>query len=438
MIIHFKKKLIVCFSTIAQLILYFTLSSQELGLNYLQSTQVYNGRNPSTPFPRKTVINLPDLSGNLYSQTKGYSDWITNKNFSLENFWSSLEKRAYTAGTSWSLRSFYFGKKYNRFQWGISHSFEGVSNFKFHKDLVGIFAFGNAGLLKKESAAQTELLHVAPVFNTNLYQSFGVELAIISNDHWGIGGGIKYLSGIYNITSDIRKLDIDIRDPFELKAAEDWTIKSGNFITNLSLDSSVINRKPVSPGTHSGVAFSFGIYHQQKNWRWSGQIQDVGFIQWKGTEFSRSGNTVYKGIDIPDLLTADKNIFNQITDTLKNLVSVTKKSINYTTKIRTNVVLDALYTLTEKVSIGGAALYRINNPFNYWKISGTGVYRPSQFIHMGGQLSVDSYSFINIGIYGSCKLSVVNLYGSFDHIGALLSPARANRFSGNIGMSIMW
>ena len=86
----------------------------------MQSNQVFNGRNSAVPFPEKTVIGLPDISGTLFNESGGFQNWITDRTISLENFWSRLQRKNYIASVAWSGRSFFFGKKYKKFQWGIS------------------------------------------------------------------------------------------------------------------------------------------------------------------------------------------------------------------------------------------------------------------------------------------------------------------------------
>lgn len=414
------------------------LNAQETGLNWMQSNQVFNGRNSAVPYPEKTVIGLPDISGTLFNESGGFQNWITDRTISLENFWSRLQRKNYIASVAWSGRSFFFGKKYKNFQWGISHSFEGESNFKYNKDLVGLFTFGNYGLLEKEPVAKNEPLSLTPVFNTTLYQTIGFETGIFINEHFSIGAGVKYISGFFNTVSDIKQFELDIRDPFTIKATENWTIQSANLINSLSFDSTVISRSQVDFGKHPGAAFSFGVFHSTSHLKMGAQLRDIGFIKWNGDKYSRSGVTTYAGIQINDLLTADKNIFNQITDTLKNLGTVKKSAENYKTTLRSKFIADILYDLNNQFSIGANVLYRFNYFDPYWKAATAAVFSPSKIINLGSQVSFDRYENFNIGLFGALNISVVRLYGSIDHIPVLVSPDKVNRFSGNVGLAVMW
>lgn len=414
------------------------LDAQEIGLNWLQSNQVFNGRNSAVPYPKKTVIGLPDISGTLFNESGGFQNWITDKTVSLENFWLGLERKNYTTSVAWSGRSLFFGKKYKKFQWGISHSIDGESNFKYNKDLVGLFTYGNYGLLEKEPILKSQALSITPVFNTTLYQSIGIETGIFINDQFSIGAGVKYISGFFNTVSDIKQFDLDIRDPFTIKANENWTIQSANFINSLSFDSTTISRNQIDFGKHPGVAFTVGIFHSDSKIKAGAQLRDIGFIHWDGDKYSRSGVTTYSGIRVNDLLTADKNIFNQITDTLKNLGTVQKSASTYRTSLRSKFIADVLYDLNTKFSIGVSVLYRFNFFDPYWKIAAGTVFSPSKIVHLGSQLSFDRYDNINIGLFGALNVSAVRFYGSIDHIPVLINPEKANRFSGNVGLAVMW
>lgn len=414
------------------------LNAQEIGLNWLQSQQVFHGRNTAVPFPKKTVIGLPDISGMLFNESGRFQNWITDRTISLENSWLGLERKDYTASVAWTGRTFFFGKKYKKFQWGISHSIDGETNFIYHKDLVGLFTFGNYGLLEKEPLAKSQSLSLTPVFNTSLYQTIGLESGLFINDQLSIGAGLKYISGFFNTVSDVRQFDLDIRDPFTIKATENWSVQSANLIRSLSFDSTTISRSQIDFGKHPGLAFSIGIFYNSDVLQIGAQLRDIGFISWNGDNFSRSGVTSYSGIRVNDLLTADKNIFNQITDTLKSLGTVQQSAVRYKTSLRSKFIADVLYDINPKFSVGASVLYRFNYFDPYWKLAAGALFSPSKIINMGSQVSFDQYDNLSIGLFGAINVSVIRFYGSIDHIPVLVTPDKVNRFSGNVGLAVMW
>ena len=279
---------------------------------------------------------------------------------------------------------------------------------------MGLFTYGNYGLLEKEPITKSQSLSLTPVFNTTLYQSIGLETGIFINEQFSIGAGVKYISGFFNTVSDIKQFDLDIRDPFTIKATENWTIQSANLINSLSFDSTVISRSQVDFGKHPGAAFSFGVFHSTGNFKMGAQLRDIGFIKWNGDKYSRSGVTTYSGIQINDLLTADKNIFNQITDTLKNLGTVKKSAENYKTSLRSRFIADMMYDLNNQFSIGASVLYRFNYFDPYWKVATAAVFSPSKIINLGSQVSFDRYENFNIGLFGALNISVAVSYTHLD------------------------
>ena len=238
--------------------------------------------------------------------------------------------------------------------------------------------------------------------------------------------------------SDVKQFDLDIRDPFTIKATENWTIQSANFINSLSFDSTIVSSGQIGFGKHPGVAFTVGIFHSGPKIKVGAQLRDIGFINWDGDKYSRSGVTTYSGIKINDLLTADKNIFNQITDTLKNLGTVMKSAAKYKTSLRSKFIADVVYDLNAKFSIGASALYKFNYFDHYWKIATAAVFSPSKIFNIGSQISFDQVDNLNLGLFGALKVSIIRFYGSIDHIPVLVNPDKANRFSGNMGLAVMW
>lgn len=419
-----------------------TTYSQELGLNFLQKDQLFNGRNPAVPFPKKTVIGLPDVSGNLYNESGKLGNFYSSSNgnmvLNLETWWKSLERKNYDTDAGWSVRTFYFGKKFSQFQFGISHSVEGDAYFQYNKDLVGLIAFGNYGLLDREPLAKTQPLSLAPILNTQAYQSFALDLAYLINDNWSVGITAKYLSGLFSTKSSIQKFDLDIRDPLVIKADENWSIRSADLIQSFAIDSLKINRTVNTFGTHPGVAFSAGAFYSSDQLKIGAQLRDLGFIHWNGVEYSRSGTTEYPGLRIDNLLQTDAGIFNQIKDTLKALTSVKKNAASFNTAIIGRLILDGQYALTDKWELGGAFLYRFNNYHSYMRWAASTVFKPAHFFSIGGQVAIDSYYKLTAGLFGSIRISVVNLYMSLDQLPVLFDARNSSRFGANVGLSVMW
>lgn len=416
---------------------------QDLGMHLLAKDQVFYSRNPALPLPKKTVIGLPEGSGHLFNEGGSLMDWTTTasdgkRSVSLQRIWKSLDHKEYTSEANWAIRTFYFGKRLSKFQLGLYHTFNGDFDLQYNKELVGLLGYGNFGFLQQEPIAKTQVLDIKPQATVSVYQSIGFEGAYFINDRLSIGGGLQYLAGLYDFRSDVRRLDVDIRDPLTLKSDEDWTLHTADLVEQLSIDSIILGSGRRALGTHPGLAFNLGTSYRGDRFKIGLQVRDLGMIKWNGTTFSRQGSINYSGISIDDFLKINQSVFNQIKDTLRAITQITKFTGNYTAKLSGKVIVDAQYQIAEKWMFGGVLYYRSNTAQPYTRLMGGVQYQPSSVFLLGTQLSTDTHQTFNVGVMGALRIGVFNLYLSTDQIGAWFNPAAINRFSGIAGMSVMW
>lgn len=421
----------------------FLLEAQDLGMQLLDRDQIFLGRNPALPFPKKTVIGLPEGSGHLFNESGSLDDWQNTtsdgkRSISLQSIWKALDHKDYLTEANWAIRSFYFGKKWSKFQFGLYHSFQGDFTFKYNKELVGLLGYGNYGFLQQETLAKTQVLDISPQAAVTVYQAIGVEAAYFLNDRLSIGGGIQFLGGLYDFRSEVNRFDADLRDPLTLKTDEDWSLHTAELVDQISIDSISLDGDRGALGTHPGVGFNIGVNYSIDKFKAGLQVRDLGMIRWDGITYSRKGSTNYSGIQIDNFLDVNQNVFNQITDTLRVIANVNKSSGTYTGKLAGKFILDGQFHLSEKWMTGGVLYYSSNYVQNYWRLMGGIVYQPSKVLHIGTQLSFDAHQKINVGVMGALRLGVVNLYLSVDQVSALINPAAIDRFSGTVGISVMW
>ncbi|MBK7439043.1 MAG: hypothetical protein IPK94_20370 [Saprospiraceae bacterium] len=422
---------------------YALLPAQDPGPLFMAKDQMYQDRNPAMPYPKKNIIGLPEMRGQIYSETGTLNDWNRKnpdgtQSIYLQDIWKSLERKDYTTEAGFSIKSFSFGKKYDRWQFNLSHRIRGDVDFTYNKDLVGLVAYGNYGLLNVEPLAMTQVLDLRPRLSTSLYQSLGIEAAYFINDQWSLGIGADYLAGWYEVDAKVRKFDLDIHDPLTISAKEDWTLRSADLIQSVSIDSFNVKYDGQALGKHPGAAFAVGLFHHTSQWQFGLQVRDLGWISWEGKAYSRKAETNYSGLQVNDFLNVDGGIFDHIKDTLRTLTNVDESNIKYRTSLQSRIILDAQYHLSDRWS-GGGAIYMVNNaPATYWRVMAGTVYRPSQVFEFGGDISLDSYHKINLGLFGALRLSIFNIYMSMEHLPGFFNPNGTSRLGGSMGINLMW
>ncbi len=418
--------------------------SQDISMQAFEKDLYFSNRNPAVPFDKKFNIGFPEGTGYLFSENNTLSNWLNTNNangsrtISLQNLWSHLERKNYNLSSGYDVRTVSFGVKFKRIQFNLEHKISGDTYLEYNKDLVGLIAFGNYGLLNKEPLAKSQALDIGPSINTKLFQSIGIDAAFILNEHISIGGGVSFLSGLFSAVSDQHQFKLDIHDPLTLSANENWSLRTADLVQSLSLDSFKIKHNPVNWSRHPGVSFKLGIFTQNQTSQFSLQVRDLGFINWDGTEYSRNAITTYSGLQINDFLKIDKGLFDHIQDTIKNLASVHTSNLVYKTSLSARIIANGLYHLGDHWSIGGTGLYALNPINPYWKIMPFIRFTPSKIFSINGNLSIDSYSKLNAGLAGYIKLSVVHLYMGVENLPVLVAPDQVNRFAATLGLSVSW
>ncbi|MDZ4709318.1 MAG: DUF5723 family protein [Saprospiraceae bacterium] len=418
------------------------LVAQDLGIHMMSRDQVFLGRNPAIPFSKNTIIGLPEGSGILDLQA-GKGDWLVSqkdgsRKISLADGWEGLGQETYQVGVSWRLRSFFIGKKFNRFQLGISHELEGNSLIGFNRDLAGILAFGNYGYLQKQPLAKEQPLDLEIDVKNEIFNGFGIQLGYLFN-RVSIGGSLRYLSGLQELHTEVNQLELDIRDPLSITSREDWKVYSANLVNEINLDS--IQFIPFTDlnilGRHPGFSGSIGIAYQSPEVLLALQWKDIGSIRWKdGTLFSRKGTINYSGISVPNLLTLDPNVFNSIGDTLRKLVSVDKMVSQYRSQLRSNILAEFQYYFLNKWNLGSAINYYLDR--RWWQVMAGVNYQLFEQLSLGSQGSYNASGRFNIGLHAALRLAAFNLYLNTDHIQSLYPTTNLNQFSARVGISLMW
>ena len=421
----------------------FVAFNQDIGISLMNRDQLYSNRNIAIPYPKKNNFALPEFSGSLLNESGSLNQWLLNtgagtRTIDLQTLWKSIDRRDYLSQVGWNIQTLAFGKKYNRFQWMVAHKISGDLNFIYNKDLLGILAFGNYGYLQQEPLAKTQALDLKPASEIAVYQSIGVDVAYFLNDHNSIGAGINYLSGWYDFKTDIKKFELDIRDPLAIKANEDWSVRTAHLIDYLSLDSVKVNKKNATWGRHPGMSINLGYSHHTDRMQFGIQVRDLGRIKWKGKQYSRNAITNYSGIRINDLLNIDKGVFDHITDSIKAFTSVDQSDASYSTILPPKIMLDAQYYLSDQWTLGGAIFYSTGSIRPYWKTMLGAEFKPLPFLNIASNVSLDKYHHFDLGLSTSLRVSILHFYLNFSPLPAIWHSGVYNHIAGSAGLSVQW
>ncbi len=428
-------------------------SQKNFTLYNMKSTPQAISVNPSFMPKAKLYISLPI----------GMVDFgVTNSAFSFNTL---FKKRADDSlaidakGVIEGLKPLnYFSVETNNELFGLGIKFKGLYlsfnttlksrfNFVYPKDLIQ-FAFEGNGKNFLDKRVSLDGLSIN--LNTYVEYAFGATKEI--NDKLTVGGRLKIISGLANISTKKTELGI-YTDPttFALTIDGSAEINSSNSLF-FALDTNNSATSNNFPNTVKSSLFKFvnkgvgidlgGTYKLNDKLAVNASIIDLGSISWKSNVSNLKTNDInytFDGIDLNQFLndTTAKPL-GRLTDTLVKVFDYEQNTTKYSTSLNTKIYLGANYNFTKSVN-AGALLF---NEFI------GGKYRAGFSLSMNTMLkrwlvasmSYTMYngSFSNIGLGLSMNAGPVQFYILSDNVLSFINPlnARNAHLCGGISIAI--
>jgi hypothetical protein len=441
--ITFVKKIFVQF--ILLLITINQVGAQKnFSLYQIESTPQSFYLNPGFKQNNRVYVTLPALNHNFSFMNSGFrlNDALTNssQNDSLIlNPQSALAKMKDLNYLNLELTNEIFGFgfriKKNFISFSLSNRFQ--SRLTYPQDLFELAIEGNGNDLLGQRASLDGL-----GLNLTSYFEYAIGYNRDINDRLTVGGRIKFLSGIANITTAKSELGITTdATSFALTIDGASEINTSN-ITPFS-DSTVVDYNPISSVFNfgnSGIGIDLGAsYKYSEKLNFNASILDLGFIKWKTnvTNFvSNDVNYTFEGINLNDALDSI-DIGGNLSDTLQSVFKQNENNISYTTALRTKFYLGGKYNFTNYFN-AGLLIYNeiIGQKYNV----GTSLSANLQLKNwLGASLSYSIYgrSYNNIGFGLSLKGGPLQFYVMTDNVLAFVNPTAARHVHASFGMNIV-
>ncbi len=403
---------------------------------------VYN--NPAAVPNSKLNIGLPVISSMyFYVSNSGfaYSDLIKRRaddslNVDINNAISEMGDKNFL-GFATAIDLFSFGIKVKRNYFCLNITEKASFNFTYTKDFFDLFENGNTKFQGK-SANLSDL-----GFDATHYREYGLSMAHELNDKWTIGGRIKYLYGMENISTDQSDLTLytDART-YDLALTSGVNVNTSALTNNGSKAYDDLDAGDYFFGQHNhGWGLDLGgHYKMNEKWNFSASMVDLGYIHWESNVKNYRANTTtynFEGIDLINFVhdTADKgqNILDSLNDAFKP--AETKEA--YNTSLSTHFYLGGNYVMNEKRFAGLLLRGQIFK----------GIFIPSATLsinqEVGRHLAVSlSYSALNrsynnIGLGLAANAGPVQLYVVSDNVLGALQPLDAHTFNVHFGINLI-
>ncbi len=335
---------------------------------------------------------------------------------------------------------------------GFYQEFDAIGYYP--KDMAVLFYEGNSTLNKQYSLKDVNIkAELLGVFHAGISRKI--------DDDLQIGARIKLYSGVMNFQTKQNKgvfyTQLGSLNQYEhILAGIDGNVQtSGIFLPAGTEVNQAYFQKMMLLGGNLGLGFDVGFtYHPQKQWTVSGSILDLGFINntKDNRTYSVQGNYSFQGIE-PDFdLTNPTNYWEDLEDDFLDAINYTKSDESYwswrSTKLNGMLkyewgedrFTDCFDTETEPGYFNGvgAHVFTIFRP-KAPQIAATVFYERkfSNTFRAKITYTADSYSFSNIGLGVSARISVFNMYAVADHLLGYKNLAKTNAGSVQLGMNII-
>ncbi|MFH1320167.1 MAG: DUF5723 family protein [Bacteroidota bacterium] len=407
------------------------VSQQDLTLYNIHAIPQLRYTNPAFSPACKFHIGLPVISSiylNLNHNGFVFADLVEKRAFdsiyiNMDNVINKLEETNYlSAAAQVDLLSFGFKVKANYFFFNITEKV--FIRFSYPKDLVKLFWKGNAVFIGE--TADFSGIDI----NATHYREHGLGMSRDLNEKLTIGGKLKYLYGMENISSEISELSLyTAPNTYELTGKADLLINaSGSFTDSLvAFETGDLLYK----NKNNGFAIDLGAaYKLNDKFSFSASLIDLGYIKWKTNVknyTTEDASFTFKGVDLNTFIgSSETDPFGTIIDSLKSAYEVQESSSEYKDGLTPRVYLGGAYKLNENNNIGLLLQGEIFRKSLYPSLTVSFNNQVGRWLSSSLSYSILNRSYNNIGLGLSLNLGFFQIYVVSDNLLYLFNLVRVN------------
>lgn len=285
-------------------------------------------------------------------------------------------------------------------------------------------------------------------FNLNSYAEFGIGGSFNVGNKLRLGGRVKFLSGIANVTTEKSELTLTTdSENYGIMVAGSYSFRSANVDQDLGaiqqeLVESVLNGGFQNKGAAIDLGFTYDLNDKIKL---TGALLDLGAIKWtnRAQVYENSDFTfTYEGEDVFNYVNTDgeESSTDKLLDSLTNAIKGVQKSESYSSAIPSRLMASLEYKLNNKAFFGGVFNTEYVPGLKKIRPTITGYYR-MQFGKAFGIGLSNAFAYrtvINPGIAITAKLGFFQLFVSTDNIIGLISLNNAKSASAAFGANLVF
>lgn len=409
----------------------FSFSQKNFSLYNLYGTPQATTVNPSFMPKNKIYISLPLGMTTIGVSNSGFSfnDLFTKRSddsliVNTESVVAGLAKRNIFAVEN-SIELLGLGVKVKGTYFNLAVNTKLQTNFIYPKDLLKFALEGNGKNYIGKRASLDGL-----GYNLNAFTEIAFGATHQINDKLSIGGRLKFLSGIANVTTRESKLGI-YTDPetFAITIDGSAEINSSNisqFYTD-TVSSGNAQLKNLVPNAYNFENFGIGMdlgasFKMNEKVTLSASIIDLGTIRWKSNTTSYKTNQfsyTFDGIDLKQYFNSDSssgNGFENLRDSIEKAFNYEESSAPYSTSLYTKFYIAGNYWFNNSINVGAIVLSEfIKGRYNPG-ISLSASALVNNWLSATINYSIFNKTYTNIGVGVSIKGGPVQFFILSDNI----------------------
>jgi len=333
-------------------------SQTESTLYFMNSLPQVVEANPAIMPRYKLSIGLPGISSvaGVYTNNGfSYDDLISKTNgvtnADLSKWTQGLAEKNYVAlAGQVDLLRFGYRVKPNLYLM-FSSTVKGYNSTMIEKGLALLLVDGTSSFVNSYTNTSPEEEAIA-------FMQTAIGAAYQVNQKLTVGGRLKYINGISNVTTESSSLIIEVGDTYQITATGAARVRSSG-ISSLNKSGNDFGNYLADSFSNSGFGMDLGATYKFVDKLTVGaSITDFGFITWKNdtklyTLDPAKAKYTFAGFDINKLLNNDKGYLEAQKDSIQSRFEMQESSSgSYTTSLPTKFYLSGNYELTNTFSVG--------------------------------------------------------------------------------------
>lgn len=420
-------------------------AQEELGVHLLRDAWQANRTNPAILPNQKILIGLPGVYNNLLLTNITYADLaVKNDNgeeiIDVNNAIPLLKNSGNLVRENLDIETLSAAVRLGKISVSLGHVLRFGAFINYPKTLPQLIWQGNAQFIGQNVDFSTDM-------QLNGYHEWYAGLAVSPIEGLTIGARAKYLSGIADVSTERKRLQLYTDSvAYALSLDADLLANSAGVleyesIRNLSFnfDFGKLETEHLF-SQNNGYAFDFGVYYQGKRWDVAASVLDLGGkIEWKENvkNYSISGVTEFKGLDVAQQLLNDSTEIGPVLDTLEQLYEPVETQNSYSTKLAPRYYLSASYNINDTWRVG--AMYYTETlrgePFPAFALSAH--VKLLKIVQLGVLYAYRNKSFDNVGANVLVKLGPLQVLAATDNLLTVFQPEKSHSVNARLGLSLL-